>query len=73
LAKLRSGKPRRYGKGSRVCVRCGQMGPVIQKYGLMLCRQCFREVARDMGFHKYERGDGHAGAGRAVEPLLHAL
>jgi Ribosomal protein S14p/S29e. len=30
------------------------MGPVIQKYGLMLCRQCFREVARDMGFRKYE-------------------
>lgn len=53
MAKLRSGKPRWYGKGARPCVRCGQYGPVIQKYGLMLCRQCFREVAPMMGFKKY--------------------
>ena len=53
MAKLRMGKPRRFGKGARACVRCGQTGPVIQKYGLMLCRQCFREVAKDLGFRKY--------------------
>ncbi len=53
MVKLRSNKPRYYGKGSRACVRCGQYGPVIQKYNLMLCRQCFREVAKGMGFKKY--------------------
>ncbi len=54
MVKLRMGKPRVYGKGARVCRRCGQYGPVIQKYGLMLCRHCFREVAPKLGFKKYE-------------------
>jgi len=53
FGKIRSGKPRKYDKGSRACIRCGQYGPVIQKYGLMLCRQCFREVAPQLGFKKY--------------------
>ncbi len=53
FGKMRSGKPRRFGKGARACIRCGQYGPVIQKYGLMLCRQCFREVAPTLGFKKY--------------------
>jgi len=44
---------RKIGKGSRPCKRCGQQGPVIRKYGLMLCRQCFREAARSLGFKKY--------------------
>jgi small subunit ribosomal protein S14 len=47
-------KQRKIGKGSRPCRRCGQQGPVIRKYGLMLCRQCFREVAQTLGFKKYE-------------------
>ena len=25
----------------------------IEKYGLNLCRQCFREIAADIGFKKY--------------------
>jgi len=44
---------RRYGRGVQVCVRCGSRDAVIQKYGLYLCRQCFREVARELGFKKY--------------------
>jgi len=44
---------RQMGKGSRKCVRCGTHVAVIQKYGLMLCRRCFREVAIKMGFKKY--------------------
>ncbi len=44
---------RRVGKGSRTCMRCGTHVAVIQKYGLMLCRRCFREVAPKMGFKKY--------------------
>ncbi|MEM3103401.1 MAG: 30S ribosomal protein S14 [Candidatus Nitrosocaldus sp.] len=46
-------KERRYGKGSRWCRRCGQYTAIIQKYDLLLCRQCFREVAKRIGFKKY--------------------
>jgi len=53
LVKIRHGKPRKYGKGSRICTRCGNYSTVIQKYNLMLCRQCFREVATKIGFVKY--------------------
>ena len=27
--------------------------PKVRKYGLNLCRQCFREVAEKIGFKKY--------------------
>ncbi len=47
-------KQRQYGKGSRWCKRCGQYTALIQAYDLMLCRQCFREVARRLGFKKFE-------------------
>jgi small subunit ribosomal protein S14 len=46
-------KERKFGKGSRPCRRCGSYGPIIRKYGLMLCRQCFREVAEKLGFKKH--------------------
>jgi len=26
----------------------------VRRYGLHLCRQCFREVAMDLGFRKYQ-------------------
>ena len=35
------------------CVRCGRPKAHIGKYGLNLCRQCFREVATKIGFKKY--------------------
>ena len=39
----------------RRCRRCGRVGRgVISKYGLMLCRQCFREIAPQLGWRKYE-------------------
>ncbi len=53
MAKLKPKKVRKYGKGSRPCRRCGQYGPVIRKYDLYLCRQCFRELAPNLGFKKY--------------------
>ena len=53
MAKLKAKKVRKYGKGSRPCKRCGQYGPVIRKYDLNLCRQCFRELAPSLGFKKY--------------------
>ncbi len=45
---------KKVGKGTRKCRRCGSHGPVIRRYGLYICRHCFREVARDIGFKKYE-------------------
>ena len=35
------------------CVRCGRKRGVIRRYGMHLCRQCFREISEDMGFKKY--------------------
>lgn len=47
-------KKRKYGKGIDRCIRCGRRGTgIIKKYGLNYCRQCFREIAKDIGFKKY--------------------
>jgi small subunit ribosomal protein S14 len=35
------------------CKICGRKQALIKKYNLVVCRQCFREVARDLGFEKY--------------------
>lgn len=43
----------RFGRGARQCVRCARQSGLIRQYRLWLCRQCFREVARDLGFKKY--------------------
>jgi len=53
MAKIKPKKVRKYGKGARPCKRCGQYGPIVRKYGLNFCRQCFREVAPGLGFKKY--------------------
>jgi hypothetical protein len=34
---------------------CNNTHAVIRKYGLMVCRQCFREYAKDIGFIKVRR------------------
>jgi len=52
--KERHPKKRGYGKSTHYCKRCGQYGAVIRSYGLLLCRQCFREVAGKLGFKKYD-------------------
>lgn len=44
---------RKIGIGSKKCRRCGRTRAHIDKYGLDLCRQCFREIAKDLGFKKY--------------------
>ena len=36
-----------------VCARCGRKRGIIRRYGLHLCRQCFREMAFEIGFRKY--------------------
>ncbi|MEM0037702.1 MAG: 30S ribosomal protein S14 [Zestosphaera sp.] len=53
MGKFKLPKARRYGRGVQVCQRCGSQDAVIQKYGIYLCRQCFREVAQELGFRKY--------------------
>lgn len=52
---LRHNKPkdRKFGIASRKCGRCGRFGAHLNQYNLKLCRQCFREVAEDIGFKKY--------------------
>ena len=35
------------------CRRCGRMRGMVRRYDLRLCRQCFRDNARDIGFKKY--------------------
>ncbi|KAL7962504.1 40S ribosomal protein S29 [Trichoderma compactum] len=45
-------RPRNYGKGSRQCRVCKHTAGLVRKYDLNLCRQCFREKAKDIGFHK---------------------
>ncbi|MCW4032345.1 MAG: 30S ribosomal protein S14 [Candidatus Bathyarchaeota archaeon] len=53
MMKQKPKKERKFGKASHPCRRCGQQGAVIRKYGLYLCRQCFREIANTLGFKKY--------------------
>ena len=43
----------RFGRGARECQRCGVKTGLIRQYRLFVCRHCFREVARDLGFKKY--------------------
>ncbi len=51
---MRAKKPKGdYGKGSLKCRRCGRFGGIIRVCGLYYCRQCFREIAKDLGFRKY--------------------
>jgi len=51
--KHNSPKERSCGKSRIKCKRCGRPGAHIAKYGLGLCRHCFREIAVSIGFKKY--------------------
>ena len=46
-------KKKNFGIGSRKCKRCGRYGAHVSKYSLELCRQCFREIATQIGFRRY--------------------
>ncbi len=39
---------------TRVCRATGREQGLVGKYDIWLCRQSFREMARDMGFRKYD-------------------
>ena len=35
------------------CVKCGRRRGIIRRNGMHLCRQCFRDIAPEIGFKKY--------------------
>ncbi len=51
--KHNSPKKKKIGIGSRPCKVCGRYGAHIRSYGLHLCRMCFREDAKKIGFKKF--------------------
>lgn len=51
--KHNSPKVRTTGIGLRKCNRCGRYGAHVRSYGIHLCRQCFREDAKLIGFKKF--------------------
>lgn len=52
---LKFNKPKARTTGITVvsCQRCGRFGAHIKQYGIHVCRQCFREIAEEIGFKKY--------------------
>uniref|UniRef100_A0A8C6N3L1 Small ribosomal subunit protein uS14 n=1 Tax=Mus spicilegus TaxID=10103 RepID=A0A8C6N3L1_MUSSI len=46
--------PRKFGQGSRSCRVCYNRHGLIRKYGLNMCRQCFRQYSKDIGFIKLD-------------------
>lgn len=46
-------RERIFGKSSKKCRKCGNNKGFIEKYGIDLCRKCFREMATSIGFRKY--------------------
>lgn len=52
---IKNNKPkvRKNGAAVKKCERCGRFGAHLSQYNLNLCRQCFREIAEEIGFHKY--------------------
>ncbi|MEK6853082.1 MAG: 30S ribosomal protein S14 [Nanoarchaeota archaeon] len=51
--KFNSPKKRSCGVALRKCRNCGRTRGHINKYGLNICRQCFREMALGLGFKKF--------------------
>jgi small subunit ribosomal protein S14 len=43
----------KFGKGSRHCRRCSKRKGLVRRYNLLYCRNCMREVAKEIGFKKY--------------------
>lgn len=43
---------------------CSNRHGLIRKYGLNMCRQCFRQYAKDIGFIKVSAGTEAGGEGR---------
>ena len=46
-------KARAFGASTKQCRNCGNVHGHIGKYGLDLCRRCFRDHAKELGFKQY--------------------
>lgn len=46
-------RKRSFGESTKKCAVCGRTGGHISKYGLNICRQCFRDNALELGFKKF--------------------
>jgi len=46
-------KEKEFGIIKKACRRCGNTRGHIGKYGLDLCRRCFRDIAPEIGWKKY--------------------
>lgn len=53
MGKYRPPNEVKFGRGAVRCRRCGTHDGVVRRYGIYLCRQCFRELAPQLGFRKY--------------------
>ncbi|XP_036011332.1 40S ribosomal protein S29-like [Mus musculus] len=52
--KLYWSHPRKFSQGSRSCRVCSNRRGLIPKYRLNMCRQCFWQYAKDIGFIKLD-------------------
>lgn len=52
MAQSKLAPKKKYGR-KEGCERCGRKRGLIRRYNLHLCRQCFREIASDLGFEKF--------------------
>jgi ribosomal protein S14 len=41
-------------KKKRRCRVCGTRAAVIRKYNLLVCRRCFKDIAKKIGFNKFD-------------------
>lgn len=46
-------KSRACGIALKPCKRCGRYGAHVGQYDINMCRQCFREMAKIIGFKKF--------------------
>lgn len=52
MAQVKLEPVRKFGRKDG-CRRCGRRRGLVRRYGIRLCRQCFRETASSLGFRKY--------------------
>ncbi|MDD4353312.1 MAG: 30S ribosomal protein S14 [Candidatus Nanoarchaeia archaeon] len=53
MLKFNKPQEKKFGRGKRICDICGRRGALIRRYSLNICRQCFRDVAKNIGFNKF--------------------
>jgi ribosomal protein S14 len=44
----------KFERKKKACKMCGSQKAVISKYGLNICKRCFKRNAEKLGFNKYD-------------------